>query len=361
MTPDPPPDLPHGACDETVFEIPHLTRDLPGVGGALKRAPEDFEVEEIPAYEPCGTGDHLFLWIEKRDVAAEDLIRHIALTLGVPNEQLGMAGLKDRHALTRQFVSVPCSARLAIGKIDTPEIRVHSVTPHTNKLRTGHLRGNRFRLVVRDVVAEAVARAEAIRQAIAGAGFPNFFGTQRFGRDGETAKLGRQLLRGEVQALPGHRAHQRFLRKLALSAAQALVFNRYLARRMHDRLLHTVLDGDVMRKRTGGIFYVTDQPAEQARFDRRETIHAGPIVGKKTFFARAAAAEREATILAEAGITPQHLRSFGPLLAGARRENLVYVDDLTVAPCDRALEFRFSLPAGSYATVLLGEFMKMRV
>lgn len=338
--------------------VPRLTADLPGIGGTIKQSPDDFEVEEIPSYEPCGSGDHLFVRIEKRGVSAEELTRHVARALGISTSEVGVAGLKDRHALTRQFISVPRSTESRLGAIDRADIRVLDARPHTQKLRTGHLRGNRFRIVVRDVAADAERLTAPIRDVIVSRGLPNTFGAQRFGRDFETATLGMQLLRGETATLPGDRSRHRFLRKLALSAGQAVLFNRCLARRMRDGLLHTVLDGDAMFKLAGGIFYVTDRAAEQARFDARETVHAGPIFGKKTFPAHGEASAHEQAVLDEAGITPTQLRGFGKLVTGTRRANLVYVDDLTIAPLLAALEFRFTLPSGSYATVLLDEFMK---
>lgn len=335
-----------------------MTAALPGTGGTLRESPEDFEVEEIPAYVPCGTGEHLFVWIEKRGVSAEQLLEHVAWTLGVGREEVGCAGLKDRHAVTRQFLSVPRSAEIRLAELDTESIRVLDAQAHTNKLRTGHLRGNRFRIVVRNVVADAMSRAAPIVGRLKREGLANYFGPQRFGRDASTAQLGMQLLRGEVDRVPGPPARLRFLRKLALSAGQAVLFNRYLARRLSDSLLRTALDGDVMFKQSGGIFYVTDVAAEQARFDARETVHAGPIFGKKTFAARGEAARREEAILAEAGIHLERLAAFGALLAGTRRENLVYLDDLAVEATSEGLGIRFSLPAGSYATVLLRELMK---
>jgi tRNA pseudouridine13 synthase len=344
-----------------LWSVPYLTATLAGIGGTIKTCPDDFEVEEIPAYEPSGDGAHLFLWIEKRGVAAGDLIKHLGRVLGVADGEIGMAGLKDRDAVTRQFVSVPRSVAERVPTIDTPAIRVIASRPHGNKLRTGHLAGNRFRITVRDVVSDATERAAAIRDVILAVGLPNFFGPQRFGRDDETARVGLELLRGEVEAPPGAYSRQRFLRKLALSAGQAVLYNHYLARRMADGLLPTVLDGDVMFKQSGGIFYVTDQPAEQTRFDRRETVHAGPLFGKKMFAARSAAATREAAVLDEFAIPLARLRVFGRLLAGTRRQNLIYCDDLTIHPTLTGLEFQFSLPPGCYATVLLSEFMKKSI
>ena len=335
-----------------------MTADLPGVGGSVRACPEDFEVEEIPAYLPCGKGEHLFLWIEKRGVSAEQLLDHLADTLGVARDEIGCAGLKDRHAVSRQFVSVPRVAEMQLSEVNTADIRVLDAQPHTNKLRTGQLRGNRFRIVVRKAAADALERAPAIVARLERDGLPNYFGPQRFGRDGSTAQIGRQLLLGEIDRPPGPPGRQRFLRKLALSAAQALLFNRYLGRRLTDGLLRTVLDGDVMLKQTGGIFYVSDVAAEQARFDGRETVHAGPIFGKKMFAARGEALRREEAILDEAGIGRERFGAFGKLLAGTRRANLVYVDDLDLQQVDDGLELRFSLPAGSYATVLMSELMK---
>src|SRR4051794_30038901 len=117
--------------------IPFLTPALPGVGGRIKAEPADFDVEEIPAYEPAGTGDHLFLWIEKTDMGAEYFARQVARRLGIPNGEVGTAGLKDRRAVTRQWVSVPANCEPALGQLDGDGIRVLNVSRHTNKLKPG--------------------------------------------------------------------------------------------------------------------------------------------------------------------------------------------------------------------------------
>src|SRR5579871_829921 len=97
---------------------PLLTADLPGIGGRIKQVPEDFEVEEIPAYEPCGTGDFLYLWIEKRGMGAEYFVRQVAKRLEIPPGEVGTAGLKDRHAVTRQMVSVPASVEEKLAALN---------------------------------------------------------------------------------------------------------------------------------------------------------------------------------------------------------------------------------------------------
>lgn len=146
--------------------LPYLTADLPGVGGTLKEQPEDFVVEEIPAYEPSGAGEHLFLWVEKRDVAGEDLLRHVARRLAILSQDIGMAGVKDRRAITRQWVSVPARCEPTIAEIDSGQIRVLRAVRHGNKLRTGHLRGNRFSIRVRNASEEAAHRAARVAEVI---------------------------------------------------------------------------------------------------------------------------------------------------------------------------------------------------
>src|SRR5262245_29568914 len=120
---------------------PLLTGDLPGIGGRIKAAAEDFDVEEIPAYEPSGAGDYLYLWIEKRGMGADYFSRQVARRLEIPFSEVGMAGLKDRHAVTRQWISVPAAAEPLVKDLGGGGIRVLQVSRHGNKLKPGHLRG----------------------------------------------------------------------------------------------------------------------------------------------------------------------------------------------------------------------------
>ena len=334
---------------------PLWTAELPGTGGRIKSVPEDFEVEEISAYEPCGSGDFLYLWVEKRDMGAEYFVRQVAKRLELPPGEVGTAGMKDRRAVTRQMVSVPAAAEAHLGQLEGDGLRVLRVSRHTNKLKPGHLHGNRFRILVRDVHPETPQRLGPLLERLRQGGLPNFYGPQRFGRGGETGRLGLGLLRDGPRAQP----RGPFLRKLALSAAQSALFNFYLARRLQDGLLRTVLSGDVMAKWPfGGMFVARDVAAEQARFDARETVTAGPIFGRKTFPAADDATAREAAILQQAGLSISAFQGFGKLVQGTRRHNLIYVDDLQALPEADGLRCTFTLPAGSYATVLLREITK---
>ncbi len=343
---------------------PLMTADLPGIGGRIKTVPEDFEVEEVPAYQPSGEGGFLYLWIEKRGMGAEYFLRQLAHRLGIPTGEIGTAGMKDRHAVTRQMVSVPATAEVRLSQIEGDGMRLLQVSRHGNKLRPGHLHGNRFRILVREVVAEAGTLLDPILERLRREGMPNFYGPQRFGHDGETVQLGLGLLRGEERpTLPsGRRPNLRnpFLRKLSLSAAQSALFNHYLTRRLNDGLLRRVLPGDVLAKWPfGGMFIAEEVEKEQLRLDAREIVPTGPMFGKKMYpAARGEAAQREDDTLRDAGLTRAAFQGFGKLLSGTRRHCVIYLDDLAAQVESEGVRLSFTLPAGCYATVLLRELTR---
>jgi tRNA pseudouridine13 synthase len=338
---------------DPVAAVPLATATLPGIGGRIKVQPDDFEVEEVPAYEPSGSGTFLFLWVEKRSMGAEYFVRQIARRLNIPTENVGTAGNKDRQAVTRQMVSVPEEAEPRLGQLDGDGIRLLRVSRHGNKLRPGHLHGNRFRVLVREVVAGAEQHLPALLEHIRQQGMINFYGSQRFGREGETVRLGLELLAGQRK-----RRVTSFLRRLSLSAVQSALFNHYLARRLADELVRRVLPGDVMaRWPFGGLFRAEDVEREQQRLDSREIVPTGPMFGRKMFAAHDEAGQREAETLQAAGLTEQSFHGFGKLLGGTRRHILIYVDDLAAAIEPEGVRLTFTLPAGAYATILLQELM----
>lgn len=328
-----------------------LTAHLPGIGGTLKERLEDFIVEEIPAYFPSGTGEHLYLWIEKRDMGAEYFQRQIAQRLDISTGEIGTAGMKDRRAVTRQWVSVPARCEPLVARLEGNGIAVLQVTKHGNKLRPGHLHGNRFEIVLRNV--QSTEGLSACIEMIQQQGLPNYYGSQRFGRDQDTLRIGWAMLHGE-RVKVGH-----FLRKLALSAVQSALFNRYLSQRLKDGLFRQVILGDVMGKwPAGGMFVTADQVTEQARFDQREIVHMGPMFGSRMRAAEVEAQLREMKLLEEYQLTLDHFSTGGKLLEGTRRHNLIYVEELQWTAQESAVTLKFTLPAGSYATILLAEIMK---
>jgi tRNA pseudouridine13 synthase len=341
------PELPERLLGEPL----RLTADLPGIGGVIKQRLEDFLVEEIPAYLPSGQGEHLYLWIEKRDMGGEYFQRQVAQRLGIAPGDVGTAGIKDRKAITRQWVSVPQKAQDQIKHLEGDGIAVLRVDRHGNKLRPGHLHGNRFEIVIREVTDDKPL--EGILARIREFGLPNYYGGQRFGRGHETLRMGWTLMHGgRVQA--GH-----FLRKLALSAVQSALFNLYLSQRMTDGLYRVVQDGEVMGKwPAGGMFITHDPPTEQARFERREVVHMGPIFGSKMRSAGSLAHEREQRLLESLEVRKETFRAGHKLLEGTRRHNLIFIENLKAIAESGAVRLSFSLPAGSYATVLLDEIIK---
>jgi len=338
---------------ESVDALPFLTGG-PGIGGLLKQSPEDFVVDEIPAYEACGEGEFLFLHIEKRGIPTPDLLRHIEHVLSLKQADVGCAGRKDAQAVTRQYVSVPVSVNDLVEKIGSDQIKVLSATRHTNKLKTGHLRGNKFRLVVRETVANADQLAQQLVTEVQTSGFPNYFGEQRFGNAGTTDDLGFRMLRGErVRRLS--RDGMRF----TLSAVQSRMFNAWVADRINDGLSGQVLKGDVMQVTTSkGPFVVTDAAVEQARYDSHETVLSGPIFGPKMKQPEEIPAEREQAILDRFDLPREAFSKFKKLTLGTRRPMVIWPDDLAVQNVENGIEFSFTLPSGVYATCLMRELLK---
>jgi tRNA pseudouridine13 synthase len=237
-------------------------------------------------------------------------------------------------------------------------VQVVRYARHQNKLRTGHLRGNRFSILVRDVDHTAFERARRRAESICGWGFPNYFGAQRFGRDGETLRLGLELLSGKRTAAR-LRSRNRFLLRLSLSAVQAELFNRVLGERIQDDLARQVLLGDVMQVvETGGLFLVDDRNAEQVRYAAGEIAVTGPIFGPKMKRSSGEPAERETRVLAAAGLSLAQFGRFAKLASGTRRPLLVRPRDFSLARELGGLRVRFELPSGAYATSLLRELMK---
>jgi tRNA pseudouridine13 synthase len=301
------------------------------------------------------------MWVEKRDVAAGDLLGRLAAELGIALPAIGTAGTKDRRAVTRQWISVPaeCEDRLSWAhKIDG--VRILEVTRHENKLRTGHLWGNRFSILMRDAPHEVIDALRETARLVAMRGFPNFFGMQRFGWSGDTLRTGLARLdpstAGRDQQAQRHLGH--FERRMTVSAIQSALFNRHLWLRMEKGLDSTVLSGDVLQKtETGGMFTSSETSVDQARLDAGEVRLTGPIWGTKTMSAKGDALDLEQAVLDEAGLAPSSFRIFAKLAEGTRRSLFVRPDDMRVEPDPDGIRLFFGLPKGCYATVLLREFI----
>ncbi|UCE86428.1 MAG: tRNA pseudouridine(13) synthase TruD [Deltaproteobacteria bacterium] len=316
--------------------------------------PEDFQVDEIPLYRPSGEGHHTFVRVEKRLRTSEEVARALACAVGVAPRDVGYAGRKDRFALTRQWYSVPgLDPERAIG-LSWPGVRVIEAARHRHKLRTGQLRGNRFEITVRGVADEAAARAADALERLQRVGMPNRFGPQRFGRDGRNADRGRAWLRGE-----GGRTDRRTAR-LLVSALQAAVFNAVLAARPAP--LDRVETGDVaVVHASGGLFRVEAAERESTRARAFEISATGPIFGTRRLAPSGAPAERERAALAAHGIDPEAPPTVrGMRLRGGRRSLRARPEHAALERSRDALRIVFTLPPGSYASVLVAELFSAR-
>ncbi len=313
----------------------------------LRRRPEDFVVDEIPLYAPSGSGEHLFLRVEKRGVTTDEVARALARAGGVRPRDVGYAGRKDRVAVARQWFSLPGLDPQAARGLELPGARVLEAERHGHKLRTGHLSGNRFDLLVGEVPQPARAAAPKAAERLAREGFANRFGSQRFGRAGDNAERGLALLRGEAP----HR--DRRAARFLVSALQARVFNAALDERPLEP--SRLEEGDVALLHTsGGLFRVDDAPSEQPRADAFEISPTGPIFGTRVTVEPAGSpAERERAVARRLGIPDELRPPRGLRLRGGRRALRVRPEGLEARAEADGLRLRFTLPAGSYATVLV--------
>jgi tRNA pseudouridine13 synthase len=392
----------------------YVTQDLPGTGGIIRAVPEDFLVEEIPLSEPKGEGDHLYLWVEKKD------------------SEIGYAGMKDAKAVARQWISVQLPGRdkesaLSRIELDLPRnVRILRLVRGRSKLRRGALRGNRFEIRLRNSGHNAVKQATAILEVLQARGFPNAFGQQRFGSLGHSAEIGFAMVLGDwgrsLDCLlgggsrsgnsflsdeeeagwlreakhrylngdfagafrcypPGWEAERRVLSRLSSgsspekavraiprrekmlfgSAFQAAIFNACLAKRIKCNNYDCLLPGDVaIRHESGKSWRIAEPKKDDGPWTRFEVSPAGPLLGERMLKARGEPSELEKEVFEELGITEEAaekgLAKLG--LRGGRRPYRMPIEDLDICGDSSDLLLRFVLPPGAYATEVLREVTK---
>jgi tRNA pseudouridine13 synthase len=402
------------------MKLPFLTPDFPGIGGAIKQRAEDFFVQELPLYEPSGEGEHVYTEIQKINLTTFDAINQLSRALNVSPRDIGYAGMKDARAVSRQLFSIRGTTEQAVMGLKLPNMTVQWAARHGNKLRLGHLAANRFAIKIRDVTPTDVVKLRPVLDVIERRGMPNFFGEQRFGRRDTNDALGAALLRDDneavLQLLLGDprpnidrdprvlQARQAFanrdnetamhlwprsggmerrilarlmkthkpsaavraidekLRRLWISALQSRLFNDVVARRIDA--LDKLMDGDVAQKHeNGACFRVESAQTEQPRADAFEISPTGPLVGYRMTTPEGEPLRIEEEVFAAQQITPGEFRAAGRLkVKGARRSLRVKPIDIELsAGVDEhgaQITVAFTLPAGSFATVLMRELMK---
>ncbi len=362
--------------------------DAPGVGGTIKARPDDFMVDEQPLYEPCGSGEHLYLHIEKVNVSHGEMMAVLQKHFNVDENAIGFAGMKDKHAVTRQLVSIYLPRPAPPVELAHDRIRVLWSDRHTNKLRRGHLAGNRFVIRIREVDPMQAPQALKTLRQLERAGVPNYFGFQRFGYRLNNHKLGAMYLAGQWQAAldellgstgspyPEYQQPRRelydagqyddaaalwtasdrtertainALRKTGsprdamlaigrtalnfwVSALQSAIFNRVLDVRIDAGTLGVLEDGDLAWKHdSGAVFAVTAREIGSGelppRLERLEISPSGPLWGRSMTRADGEVGQRELDALHAAGLQLSDFNTGQVTLRGARRPLRVPITD----------------------------------
>lgn len=397
-------------------ELPRLLGDFARPPGLIKHFAEDFEVEEVPLYEPGGTGTHTYFRIEKRGVSTMEAVHAIAAALDVRRRDIGYAGLKDAHAVTRQWMSIEHLPPERVQALELSHIRILEVDLHGNKLRLGHLAGNRFVIRVRQTEPHRLADFQDALRALCERGVPNYFGPQRFGGRGDTDRVGRAVVRGEIaeavdlilgRPAPADdgavlRARQHYeagrfeeaarawpwafrderralralqrargrkksaffaidkaLRRFYVSAYQSWLFNAIAAQRLETGLGQLQTGDLAMRHGSRSVFLVEDAAVEQPRADAFEISPTGPLFGYRMSHPQGIPGTMEAQLLSNEELTDDSFRSGPQRVKGGRRVLRFRPEDASIRlgadDSGAYLELRFTLSRGCYATSLLRE------
>ena len=320
----------------------------------LKARPEDFRVTEVLPFTPGGGGEHLWLWMEKRGQNTEWVARQLARWAGIRPRDVGWAGLKDRHAVTRQWFSLWLPGR------DDPDpdtlavegVRVLEKVRHGRKLNRGALRGNRFELVLRQVEGTRSTVEQALTR-IGQEGFPNYFGPQRFGRSGaNVAEAFDWAERGGPKVPPAVRARH-------LSVLRSVAFNAVLAERVRQGSWNRMLSGEVLALAGSQRLFVDDGSPDLPRRVEGADLHpTGPLPGEGGLQPHAEALALEQSVLATLPRLDDIWRRWR--VTAQRRPLRVMAEELTwVWQDEGTLRLSFFLPAGSFATSLLGGVFRL--
>jgi len=402
--------------------LPFITADLPGVGGTIKDRPEDFIVEEIPLYECSGAGTHIYALIEKRGLATLDALLKISKALGIARRNIGYAGLKDARAVTRQWISIEHIDPDRLTHLQLAGIEVCQIKRHANKIKMGHLAGNRFVIRIRNLevpAEQAEKRTAEAMEILARRGAPNYFGPQRFGSRMDNQLLGDSIIHRNAerfidiflgrpdpveqsiiyaarslyeqgkypeahQAWPKHYHDQRRAlrvlmknpenkahafnvidknhKRFFVSAFQSELFNQVVSARMPD--IDKLLLGDMAYKHdNGACFRVEDPEAEQPRSDAFEISPTGPLYGYRTTEATGPAGEIETSVLAPTQLEREDFRRMSYYRVKGTRRPLRFQPkniDIRQGADDHGpyLQLEFALNPGCYATTLIREITK---
>ena len=327
----------------------------PQARGKLRTHVEDFRVEELPLFLPTGEGNHLWLFVEKRGANTDWIAQELAKAAGVSPRDVGYAGMKDRHAVTRQWFSMPVPAKSELNwqEWNIPDATIVEAHRHAKKLQRGVLKGNRFEIVIRELHGEREEldrRLEAVRER----GLPNYFGAQRFGFSGGN-------VREAVRSLSGGRRLPHAKRSIYLSALRGFLFNHVLAQRVREDSWDQLLDGEVaMLDGTHSVFHCELPDEDLTRRCKLFDLHpTGPLPGDNGMLPKGRVAELENGILSPFDEIVALLRN--ARVDADRRSLRVRPHDFSWEWAkdsqEDVIQLKFTLPPGAYATTVMDEIV----
>ena len=370
--------------ETTIFKPLYALTHAP-INAYFSKNSDDFVVREIPLYAFSGHGEHLIVEICKKDMTTQEALHALSEVSGVKMRDFGYAGLKDKQGMTTQFISMPRKFESMLANFSHEKMKILSLSAHDNKLRIGHLKGNSFFIRLKKVMPSEAAKLEQAVRNVGDTGYPNYFGYQRFGKYGDNAQSGLELLKSGT--VNGKKSKNPKLNDFLISAYQSDLFNRWLSKRVEisrfaqdfslselaqiypylggenlknlksQKRFFKLIEGEVLGHYPHGkCFLCEDLDAEGSRFDARDITSCGLIVGAKAYEAQGAAKVVEDEIFAQAN-------EYKAKMTGSRRFAWCYLEDTSYKYNEEKAHFmiNFTLQKGSYATVVLEEILHKNI
>ncbi|WP_346726465.1 tRNA pseudouridine(13) synthase TruD [Campylobacter mucosalis] len=365
--------------DHTTFKPLYSLTHAP-INAHFSKNSDDFVVREVPLYESSGDGEHLMLHIQKKDLTTQEALAILSEFSGVKMRDFGYAGLKDKQGMTTQFLTMPRKFETNLSNFSHEKLKILDTSYHNNKLRIGHLKGNRFFIRLKKVMSSEAKKLEQALLNIDKQGYPNYFGYQRFGKYGDNATSGLEILKHGT--LNGKRLKNPKLSDFLISAYQSELFNQYVSKRVEisrfsdnfsqkelceiykfdtqtaknlksQKQFFKLIQGEVLGHYPfGKCFLCENLDVELERFLRRDITSYGLIVGDRAYTSSGVAYELEREIYAQAF-------EFSKKMVGLRRFAWSYLAELDFKYNEENAHFTmsFMLQKGSYATVVLEEIL----
>ena len=370
--------------NNTIFKPLYSLTHTP-INAYFSKNSDDFVVRELPLYPCSGEGEHLIVEIQKKDMTTIEAISALSSHTGVKARDFGYAGLKDKQGMTTQFISLPRKFENLLSNFTHEKIKILNANAHNNKLRIGHLRANSFFIRLKKVMPSEAVKLKQVIENINKNGYPNYFGYQRFGKFGDNAAAGLELLKSGT--LNNKRLKNPKMVDFLISAFQSELFNKQLSKRIemsrfvadfsldelvkiypyfdneilkslkNQKQFYKILSGEVLGHYPHGKCFICDDlTTELQRFNLRDITSCGLIVGSKAFGSKGVAKVVEDEIFGD-------FYEIAKKQSGSRRFAWCYLENLSYKYNEEKAHFclEFTLQKGSYATVVLEEILHKNI